>query len=122
MRVMVIVKASKSSEAGNMPSPELLAEMGKFNEELMKAGVMQAGDGLRASSHGARVYFSGKDRSVKKGPFAETNDLVAGFWIWKVKSLDEALDWAKRCPNPTGDQGQLEIRPLFEQEDFAKGA
>jgi len=120
MRVMVLVKASNDSEAGVMPSQKLLAEMGKFNEELIKDGVMKAGDGLRASSHGARVYFSGKDRTVKKGPFPETADLVAGYWIWNVRSLEEAVSWAKRCPNPSGDQGQLEIRPLFEPEDFAK--
>jgi len=119
MRVMVIVKASKSTEAGEMPGKQLLTDMGKFNEELIKAGVMQAGDGLRTSSHGARVYFSGANRTVKKGPFPETNDLVAGYWLWKVNSLDDAINWAKRCPNPSGDEGQLEIRPLFEPEDFA---
>jgi hypothetical protein len=118
MRVMVIVKASKDSEAGKMPSEQLIVEMGKFNEELVKAGIMLAGDGLAASSKGARLYFSKDKRKVVDGPFAETKELIAGFWIWKVKSLQEAIDWAKRCPNPTGDEGQLEIRPIMEFEDF----
>ncbi len=120
MRVMVIVKACKSSESGAMPGPEVLEAMGKFNEQLMKAGVMLAGEGLRASSQGARVTFK-KDGSVTvtDGPFAETKELVAGFWLWKVKSMQEALDWARRCPNPMpGDEGQLEIRQVFEPEDF----
>jgi hypothetical protein len=119
MRVIVIVKASKDSEAGKMPSEELIVEMGKFNEELVKAGIMLSGDGLAASSKGARVLFSKEKRKVVDGPFAETKELIAGFWIWKVKSLREAIDWAKRCPNPTGDEGQLEIRPIMEMEDFS---
>lgn len=118
MRVIVFVKATKESEAGVMPSKELIAEMGKFNEELIKAGVMLAGEGLHASAKGARVKFSGADRTVVRGPFGETNQLVAGFWIWKVKSLEEAIEWAKRCPNPTGQEGILEIRPILEMEDF----
>ena len=118
MRVMVIVKASKESEAGVMPSTQLLTEMGQFNEELVKAGVMQAGEGLHPSSKGVRVRFSGKSRSVVNGPFSATSELIAGFWIWKVKSMDEAIDWAKRCPNPSGESGELEIRPIFEAEDF----
>jgi hypothetical protein len=118
MRFMVIVKASKDSEAGVMPSEQLLREMGQFNEELVKAGVMLAGDGLQPSSKGARVKFSGNTRTVVDGPFAETTELVAGFWIWQCKSLAEAIDWAKRCPNPTGEDGELEIRQVFEAEDF----
>jgi hypothetical protein len=118
MRFMVIVKASKDSEAGKMPSEQLIAEMGKYNEELVKAGIMLAGEGLQASSKGARVYFSRNKRTVTDGPFAETKELIAGFWIWKCKSLKEAIDWAKRCPNPTGDEGQLEIRQVIEMEDF----
>jgi hypothetical protein len=111
MRFMVIVKASKDSETGKMPSEKMLTAMGAFNEQLVKAGVMQAGEGLQASSKGARVKFSGSKRSVTKGPFALTNDLVAGFWIWKVKSLDEAIEWAKKCPNPhEGGDSELEIR------------
>lgn len=119
MKVMVIVKASKNSEAGVMPSQELLAEMGKFNEELVKAGVMLAGEGLQASSKGKRVVFSGGDRSVIDGPFSETKELVAGFWLWKVKSMDEAVAWMMRCPNPHLDDGEVEIRPVFELDDFA---
>jgi len=118
MRVMVIVKASKDSEAGVMPSEQLLTEMGNYNEELVKAGIMQAGEGLQPSSKGARVKFAGQKRTVVDGPFAETKELIAGFWIWKVNSLQEAIDWAKRCPNPTGEEGELEIRPVFENEDF----
>jgi hypothetical protein len=118
MRFMVIVKASNDSEAGVMPSEQLLREMGQFNEELVKAGVMLAGDGLHPSSKGARVKFSGSKRTVVDGPFAETKELVAGFWIWQCKSLAEAIDWAKRCPNPTGEDGELEIRQVFEAEDF----
>lgn len=118
MRVIVFVKATKNSEAGIMPSRELITEMGKFNEQLVKAGVMLAGEGLQASSKGARVKFSGTKRNLVSGPFPETNELVAGFWIWQVKSLEEAIDWAKRCPNPTGDEGVLEIRPIMEMEDF----
>ena len=118
MRVMVIVKASKDSEAGVMPSEQMLREMGDFNEQLVKAGIMLAGDGLTPSSKGARVQFSGKKRTVVDGPFAETKELIAGFWIWQVKSFQEALEWAKRCPNPTGDESVLELRPLFEAADF----
>src|ERR1700756_2670730 len=120
MRFMVIVKASKNSEAGVMPSARLLAEMGKFNEELAKAGVLLSGEGLQASSKGARVRFSGKKRTVIDGPFAETKELVAGFWLWKCKSLQEAIDWVKRCPNPMpGEEAEIEIRQVFEAEDFA---
>jgi hypothetical protein len=115
---MVIVKASKDSEAGVMPSEQLLTEMGNYNEELVKAGIMQAGEGLQPSSKGARVKFAGQRRTVVDGPFAETKELIAGFWIWKINSLQEAIDWAKRCPNPTGEEGELEIRPVFENEDF----
>ena len=118
MRVMVMVKATEDSEAGVMPGDELLTEMGKFNEELTKAGVMLAGDGLHPSSKGARVRFSGTDRTVVDGPFAETKELVAGYWLWEVKSMDEAIEWAKRCPNPMLEDSDLEIRPLFEAEDF----
>ena len=119
MRVIVFVKATKDSEAGEMPSPELLAEMGKFNEELAKAGVMLDGAGLRASSKGARVRFSGSERSVIDGPFAETKELVAGYWLWQVGSLQEAIEWLKRCPNPhPGATTEVEIRPLMEESDF----
>lgn len=118
MRVMVIIKASKDSEAGVMPSHELLTEMGKFNEELVKTGVMLAGDGLHPSSKGARVRFGGKERIVTDGPFAETKELIAGFWIWQVKSMQEAIDWVKRCPNPHDEPGEIEIRPIFEMSDF----
>src|SRR6267142_3407506 len=118
MRVMVIVKASKDSEAGKMPSQQLLTEMGKFNEELVKAGVLLAADGLHPSSKAARVRFSGKNRTVIDGPFAETKELIAGYWIWKVKSLQEAIDWVKRCPNPHDEPGEIEIRPVFEMDDF----
>ncbi|GAA4984038.1 YciI family protein [Actinopolymorpha pittospori] len=119
MRVMVIVKASTDSEADILPTEQLLAEMGQYNEELVKAGVMLAGDGLKASKHGARVHFSGDRRTVVDGPFTETKELVAGYWIWQVSSLEEAIEWAKRCPNPTGEESALEIRPVFEEEDFA---
>ena len=122
MRVMVIVKATKNSEAGVMPSEKLLADMGKFNEELVKAGIMIAGEGLHPSSKGARVRFSGKGRAVIDGPFAETKELIAGFWLWKVSSLQEALDWVKRCPNPHEEECELEIRPVFEVEDFGDAA
>jgi hypothetical protein len=115
---MVLVKATKESEAGELPDPKLLEEMGNFNEELVKAGVMLAGEGLKDSSHGVRVNFSGKTRTVTDGPFAETKELVAGFWLWQVKSMDEAIEWAKKCPNPMEGGGVLEIRPLFEAEDF----
>ena len=118
MRVVVLVKADKNTEAGVMPTETLLAEMGKYNEELVKAGIMLAGEGLHPSSKGARVKFSGTKRSVVDGPFTETKELVAGFWIWQVRSMDEAIEWAKRCPNPTGEESVLEIRPVFEAEDF----
>jgi hypothetical protein len=118
MRFMVMVKATPSSEAGVMPSEQLLAEMGKFNEELIKAGVMLAGEGLHPSSKGARVKFSGDKRSVIDGPFAETKELVAGFWLWEVKSLAEAIEWVKRCPNPMPEDSQIEIRQVFEADDF----
>jgi len=118
MRVMVIVKADKNTEAGVMPSEKLLTDMGNFNEQLVKAGIMLAGDGLHPSSKGARIVFSGAKRTVVDGPFAETKELIAGFWIWQVKSMAEALEWAKRCPNPTGDEAVLELRPLFEAADF----
>lgn len=120
MRFMVLVKADKDSEAGVMPSEQLLADMGKFNEELVKAGVMLAGEGLHPSSKGARVRFSGKDRTVIDGPFAETKELVAGFWIWQCASMQEAIDWVKRCPNPMMGESEIEIRPIFEAEDFGE--
>lgn len=120
MRVMVMVKATKSSEAGEMPSEQLLADMGKFNEELVKAGIMKAGDGLKPSSEGARVHFSGPNRTVTDGPFAETKELIAGYWLWEVKSMQEAIDWVKRCPNPMLEDSDIEIRPFYEMEDFAK--
>ena len=119
MRFMVLVKATKDSEAGKMPSPQLLADMGKFNQELIAAGVMMDGGGLHPSSKGARVTFSGKDRTVTKGPFAQTNELVSGYWIWKLNSLDEAVAWVKRGPNPMLEVSDIEIRPLYEMEDFA---
>ena len=118
MKVMVIVKATKASEGGQLPSQQLLTDMGKFNEELVKAGIMLAGEGLHPSSKGARVRFSGKSRTVIDGPFAETKELIAGFWLWKVSSFQEALDWVKRCPNPHEEESEIEIRPLFEIEDF----
>ncbi|HEY1679404.1 MAG TPA: YciI family protein [Candidatus Sulfotelmatobacter sp.] len=118
MRVMVIVKASKASEAGVLPDPEMLTQMGKFNEELVKAGIMLAGDGLKPSSQGKRVRFSGTKRTVIDGPFAETKELVAGFWIWQVRSMEEAVEWLKRCPNPHKEEGEVEIRPFFEVADF----
>src|SRR5574341_1085844 len=118
MRFMIIVKASKDSEAGVMPSQQLLAEMGKFNEELVKAGVMLAGEGLQASAKGARVRFSGAKRTVIDGPFAETKELIAGFWLWQVKSKQEAIEWVKRCPNPMPGESEIEIRQVFEAEDF----
>ena len=119
MRFMVIVKASKESEAGVMPSPELLDQMMKFNEEIAKAGVMKAGEGLQASSKGARVYFQGDQRTVVDGPFAETKELVAGFWLWECKDLDEAKQWALKIPNPHDQDGHVEIRQLFETCDFS---
>src|SRR5918995_4666543 len=118
MRFMVMVKATADSEAGIMPSEELLAAMGQYNEELVKAGVMLAGEGLQPSSKGARVRFSGKNRTVIDGPFAETKELVAGFWLIQVKSLDEAIEWVKRCPNPMEGESEIEIRQVFEAEDF----
>ena len=118
MRFMVIVKATKESEAGVMPSEQLLAEMGKYNEELVKAGIMLAGEGLHPSSKGARVRFSGKQRTVSDGPFAETKELIAGYWLWQVKSLEEAIAWVKRCPNPMPGDSEIEIRQVFEAEDF----
>jgi hypothetical protein len=118
MRVMVLIKADKNSEAGVMPEEKLLTEMGAFNEELVKAGIMQAGEGLHPSSKGKRVRFSGKNRTVIDGPFAETKELIAGFWIWQVKSMDEAIEWVKRCPNPMPGESEVEIRPIFEAEDF----
>src|SRR5215212_2414546 len=118
MRFMVIVKATPESEAGVTPSEQLLAEMGKFNEELVKAGVMLAGEGLHPSSKGARVRFSGSQRTVIDGPFAEAKELIAGFWIWQVRSKEEAIEWVKRCPNPMAGESEIEIRQIFEAEDF----
>jgi hypothetical protein len=118
MRFMVIIKATKETEAGVMPSEKLLTEMGRYNEELVKAGVMLAGEGLHPSSKGARVKFSGSERTVIDGPFGETQDLIAGFWLWQVKSKAEAIEWVKRCPNPTGEEAEIEIRQVFEAEDF----
>jgi hypothetical protein len=118
MKVAVFVKATKSSEAGVMPTPKLLADMGKFNEELVKAGVMLAGDGLRPSSQGKRVQFSGTKRTVIDGPFTETKELVAGYWLWQVRSLEEAVEWVKRCPNPMPEDSEIEIRPHYEAADF----
>jgi hypothetical protein len=118
MRVIVLVKASKDSEAGVMPKQELLAEMGKYNEELVKAGIMLAGEGLHPSSKGKRIHFAGKSRTVIDGPFAETKELVAGFWLWQVRSMDEAVAWLKRCPNPHYEDCEVEIRPVFEASDF----
>ncbi len=118
MRVMVIVKASEASEAGVMPSEQLLAEMGKYNEELVKAGMLLAGEGLHPSSKGARVRFAGRARTVIDGPFTESKELIAGFWLWQVRSMDEAIEWVKRCPNPHEEETEVEIRPVFEAEDF----
>ena len=118
MRVMVIIKADKNSEAGVLPDQKLLSDMMQFNEELVKAGVMLAGEGLQPSSKGKRVKFSGSNRTVTDGPFAETKELIAGFWLWKVKSMDEAVEWVKRCPNPMGVESEIEIRQVFEAEDF----
>ena len=120
MRVMVMVKATRDSEAGVMPSEQLLADMGRFNEELVKAGVMLAGEGLHPSSKGVRVKFSGDRRSVVDGPFAETRELIAGFWLWQVHSMDEAIEWVRRCPNPMPGDSEIEIRPVFEAEDFGE--
>jgi hypothetical protein len=120
MRVMVIVKATQDSEAGAMPPRQLLEDMGRFNEQLVKAGVMLDGAGLKASSHGARVRFAGTERSVRYGPFTEGRDLIAGFWLWQVKDLSEAVEWVKRCPHPhPGTDTEIEIRPLFEESDFS---
>ena len=119
MRFMVMVRASKESEAGDLPKQQILEEMGKFNEELVKAGIMLAGEGLQASSKGARVRFSGKNRTVIDGPFTETKELIAGFWIWEVKNLAEAIEWVKRCPNPMESESEIEIRQVFETEDFS---
>jgi hypothetical protein len=117
---MVIVKANKDTEAGVMPSEQLLRDMGNYNEELVKAGIMLAGEGLQPSSKGARIQFSGMNRTVVDGPFAETKELIAGYWLWRVKSMEEAIEWAKRCPNPTGQESVLEIRPIFEAADFGE--
>ena len=118
MRVMVMVKANEDSEAGVLPSTELLSEMGKYNEELVKAGIMLDGEGLHPSSKGVRIQFSGDQRNVVDGPFTETKELIAGYWVWQVRDMDEAIEWAKRCPNPTGVESALELRPVFELDDF----
>jgi hypothetical protein len=120
MRVMVLIKATEQSEAGEMPSQELLEQMTAFNEELVRAGVMLAGEGLHPSSEGVRVEFSGSERKVIDGPFAETKELLAGYWLWQVRSMDEAIEWVRRIPNPTGEQGVVEIRPVFEADDFGE--
>lgn len=121
MRVMVIVKATKNSEAGVLPDEKLLTEMGRYNEELVKAGILLAGDGLKPSQNGKRVQFSGGKKSVIDGPFADTKELIAGYWIWQVKSMDEAVEWARRCPDPMpGEEAELELRPVFEAEDFGE--
>jgi hypothetical protein len=120
MRVMVLIKATEGSEAGEMPSQELLEQMTAFNEELVKAGVMLAGEGLHPSLEGVRVEFSGSERKVIDGPFTETKELLAGYWVWQVKSMDEAIEWAKRIPNPTGEHGVVELRPVFEADDFGE--
>ena len=118
MRVMVLVKATEDSEAGILPTAELLESMGKFNQELIKAGIMRTGDGLKPSSKGARIAFDGPNRTVIDGPFAATRELVAGFWLWEVKDMEEAVAWAKRCPNPMPGPSELELRPLYEEADF----
>src|SRR5882724_1320624 len=118
MKFMILIKANADSEAGVLPDEKLLSEMGQFNEELVKAGIMLAGEGLHPSSKGARVKFSGAKRTVTDGPFAETKELIAGFWMWKCKSKQDAIDWVKRCPNPAGDEAEIEIRQVFEAEDF----
>jgi hypothetical protein len=115
---MVLIKANKDTEAGVAPSEQLLTEMGKFNEELVKAGIMLSGEGLHPSSKGARVHFSGDKRTITDGPFTETKELIAGYWVWRVKSKEEAIEWVKRCPNPTGEECEIEIRQVFETEDF----
>jgi hypothetical protein len=118
MRVMVMVMGNEETEAGALPSTELLSEMGKYNEELVKAGIMLDGEGLHPSSKGVRIKFAGDQRNVVDGPFAETKELIAGYWVWQVRDMDEAIEWAKRCPNPTGGESTLELRPVFESEDF----
>jgi hypothetical protein len=120
MKVMVMVKVTQESESGAMPSQQLLAEMGKFNEQLVNAGILLAGEGLHPSSRGARVRFSGKNRTVIDGPFTETKELVAGFWLWQVESMDEAIEWVKRCPNPMASESEIEIRRVFAPEDFGE--
>jgi hypothetical protein len=120
MKVAVLVKATKDSEAGVMPTPELLAAMGQFNESLVKAGILLAGEGLKPSRYGKRVHFSGRQRTVTDGPFTETKELVAGFWLWQVHSIEEAVEWVKRCPNPMLTDSDIEIRQVFEMEDFAE--
>ncbi len=122
MRFMILVKATKDSEVGRMPGQKLLAEMGKFNQELIAAGIMIDGGGLHPTSKGVRVTFLGKDRTVTKGPFAHTNELVSGYWIWKLNSLEEAIEWVKRCPNPMSETSDIEIRQLYEVEDFASSS
>jgi hypothetical protein len=121
MKVLVLVKATADSEAGVMPSEEMLRAMGQFNEDLVKAGVLLAAEGLRPSAHGKRVRYSGPKRTVIDGPFAETKELIAGFWIWQVKTIDEAVEWLKRCPNPMPGESEIEIRPVFQMEDFGAG-
>lgn len=118
MRVMVLIKADRNSEAGVLPDEKLLSEMGKFNEELVKAGIMLDGEGLHPTSKGKRIKFSGTQRTVVDGPFTETKELIAGFWMWKVKSMDEAVEWVRRCPNPMGTESEIEVRQVFEAEDF----
>jgi hypothetical protein len=120
MRVMVMVKATPESEAGQMPGTELIEAMSRYNEELVKAGIMQSGDGLKPSSAGVRVKFSGKDRTVVDGPFSETKELIAGSWLWQVQSMDEAIEWVRRCPNPMPSESEIEIRPFFEAADFGE--
>lgn len=120
MKVMVLVKATPSSERGELPSEELLTAMGKFNEELVRAGIMLGGDGLKPSSEGVRVRFTGNRRQVIDGPFAETKELVAGYWLWEVESMEQAIEWAKRCPNPMPEESEIEIRPLYTAEDFGE--
>ncbi len=120
MRFMILIKADKMSEAGEMPDEQLLTEMGNYNEELVNAGVMVAGEGLHPSSKGARVHFSGENRTVTDGPFIETKELIAGYWIWQLDSMDEAIEWVKRCPNPMGMESEIEIRQVFEAEDFGE--
>ncbi|MBD1856976.1 MULTISPECIES: YciI family protein [Leptolyngbya] len=120
MKVMVIVKATQDSEAGVMPSEQLLTAMGQYNEELVKAGILLAGDGLHPSSKGMRVHFSGSDRTVIQGPFTSTQELIAGYWLWQVNSIEEAISWVKRCPNPMPGESEIEVRPVFEAEDFGE--